>query len=150
VVRQDLLRWLKKESETRGATILYATHIFDGLDDWPTHLHYLHFTGRTGWQGRLNDLEMYQQLRAEGYPSPLLRIAETWLRAELEEMKAKSLHEAEDGVAAREESDPLTTPCTSAMRERVLCVAFGKLSLTPVVCELYRHQRRRVRIRTHV
>ena len=41
VVRQDLLRWLKRESETRGATILYATHIFDGLDDWPTHLHYL-------------------------------------------------------------------------------------------------------------
>lgn len=112
VVRQDLLRWLKKESETRGATILYATHIFDGLDDWPTHLHYLHYTGRTGWQGRLTDLEMYQQLRAEGYPSPLLRIAETWLRAELEEMKAKSLHEAEDGVAAREESDPLATPCT--------------------------------------
>ena len=41
VVRQDLLRWLRYESETRGATILYATHIFDGLDDWPTHLHYL-------------------------------------------------------------------------------------------------------------
>ena len=41
VVRQDLLRWLRRESETRGATILYATHIFDGLDDWPTHLHYL-------------------------------------------------------------------------------------------------------------
>ena len=38
VVRQDLLRWLKRESETRKATVLYATHIFDGLDDWPTHL----------------------------------------------------------------------------------------------------------------
>ena len=41
VVRQDLLRYLRRESEQRGATILYATHIFDGLDDWPTHLHYL-------------------------------------------------------------------------------------------------------------
>ena len=28
-----------------------ATHIFDGLDDWPTHLHYLNIEGVTGWQG---------------------------------------------------------------------------------------------------
>ena len=52
VVRQDLLMYLKKESETRGATILYATHIFDGLDDWPTHLHYLCNKGHTGFQVR--------------------------------------------------------------------------------------------------
>jgi CCR4-NOT complex subunit CAF16 len=30
-VRQDLLQWLVRESDERGATILYATHIFDGL-----------------------------------------------------------------------------------------------------------------------
>lgn len=52
VVRQDLLRYLRRESEQRGATILYATHIFDGLDDWPTHLHYLCNKGHTGWQVR--------------------------------------------------------------------------------------------------
>ena len=80
VVRQDLLRWLKRESETRGCTILYATHIFDGLDDWPTHLHYLCNKGRTGWQGKIEDLDLYQNLRKAGEPSPLLRIAETWLR----------------------------------------------------------------------
>ena len=51
IVRMDLLKWLKNESETRGATILYATHIFDGLDDWPTNLHYLKHGGVTGWQG---------------------------------------------------------------------------------------------------
>lgn len=33
-VRQDLLSWLVRESDERGATIVYATHIFDGLDDW--------------------------------------------------------------------------------------------------------------------
>jgi CCR4-NOT complex subunit CAF16 len=53
VVRQDLLRYLRRESEQRGATILYATHIFDGLDDWPTHLHYLCNKGHTGWQVQL-------------------------------------------------------------------------------------------------
>ena len=41
VVRQDLLLWLHKESVEKGATIIYATHIFDGLDEWPTHLTYL-------------------------------------------------------------------------------------------------------------
>lgn len=83
VVRLDLLNWLKNESETRGATIIYATHIFDGLDDWPTHMHYLCNKGRTGWQGEVKDLQLYKDLRAAGEPSPLLRIAETWLRNEL-------------------------------------------------------------------
>jgi CCR4-NOT complex subunit CAF16 len=38
LVRQRLLNFLVEECETRGATILYATHIFDGLDAFPTHL----------------------------------------------------------------------------------------------------------------
>ena len=102
VVRQDLLKWLKRESETRGATIIYATHIFDGLDDWPTCLHYLNHHGHTGWQGRTEDLELYKTLRASGEPSPLLRIAEAWLRAELLEKK----QEKASGPAAIAESDP--------------------------------------------
>lgn len=80
VVRQDLLRWLRRECEvrprrqhavfeiihsssstslsirlllvllpqTRGSTVIYATHIFDGLDDWPTHLHYITYKGTSG------------------------------------------------------------------------------------------------------
>lgn len=39
--RQNLLRWLERDSKERNATIIYATHIFDGLELWPTHLHYL-------------------------------------------------------------------------------------------------------------
>ena len=58
----------------RGATIVYATHIFDGLDDWPTHIHYLHYPGRTGWQGRLEENEYYMELRASGHPSPMLKV----------------------------------------------------------------------------
>ena len=29
------------EAEERGVTIVYCTHIFDGLDDWPTHIAYV-------------------------------------------------------------------------------------------------------------
>ncbi|GBG28497.1 ABC transporter I family member 20 [Hondaea fermentalgiana] len=38
VVRADFLAYLKRECEERGATIIYATHIFDGMDEWPTDL----------------------------------------------------------------------------------------------------------------
>ncbi|KAG8955627.1 CCR4-NOT regulatory complex component [Tulasnella sp. 424] len=38
LVRSDLLAFLKSESESRGATILYATHIFDGISHFPTHV----------------------------------------------------------------------------------------------------------------
>jgi ABC-type uncharacterized transport system ATPase subunit len=31
----------QEECETRGAAIIYATHIFDGLESWPTHVAYV-------------------------------------------------------------------------------------------------------------
>lgn len=43
LVRDDLLTFLKKDSEERGATILYATHIFDGLNSFPTHIAHMRF-----------------------------------------------------------------------------------------------------------
>ncbi|CCM03347.1 uncharacterized protein FIBRA_05476 [Fibroporia radiculosa] len=42
LVRDDLLKFLRTDSQTRGATILYATHIFDGLNDFPTHVAHMH------------------------------------------------------------------------------------------------------------
>jgi CCR4-NOT complex subunit CAF16 len=103
-VRQDLLQWLREESIKNKATIIYATHIFDGLDDWPTHLEYLTNKGNTGWQGKLYDLEYYQELRKMGHPSPLLKIAERWLRSELVESNYEN--EIALGGAAQAEKDP--------------------------------------------
>ena len=105
VVRIDLLKWLKRESETRKATIIYATHIFDGLEDWPTHLHYLCNKGHTGWQGRIETLDLYKELRTKGEPSPLLRIAERWLRDEL--VKSNNKPEEASGEAALSARDPM-------------------------------------------
>jgi ABC-type uncharacterized transport system ATPase subunit len=39
--RMDLLEFFRQECEERGATIIYATHIFDGLENWITHIAYL-------------------------------------------------------------------------------------------------------------
>jgi CCR4-NOT complex subunit CAF16 len=41
VARLRLLQFFKQECEERQATILYATHIFDGLEGWVTHLAYM-------------------------------------------------------------------------------------------------------------
>ncbi|KAJ3878103.1 P-loop containing nucleoside triphosphate hydrolase protein [Lentinula edodes] len=38
LVRDGLLNFLKDETVNRGATVVYATHIFDGLNDFPTHI----------------------------------------------------------------------------------------------------------------
>ncbi|TFK75933.1 P-loop containing nucleoside triphosphate hydrolase protein [Pluteus cervinus] len=46
LVRDDLLNFLKADSEARNATILCkynATHIFDGLNNFPTHVAHMRF-----------------------------------------------------------------------------------------------------------
>lgn len=101
-VRQDLLRWLEKESISRNATIIYATHIFDGLDDWPTHLTYLTDVGDTGWQGRLEELEYYQKLKEEKHPAKMLAVADYWLRKELERNRARRVFEKAQGCGVHE------------------------------------------------
>ena len=38
LVRSELLNFLRRETEGRLCTIVYCTHIFDGLAGWPTYL----------------------------------------------------------------------------------------------------------------
>lgn len=121
IVRMDLLRWLKAESEKTGCTILYATHIFDGLDDWPSHLHYLKHNGETGWQGKTEDLEIYREFKAQGATSPLLKVAEYWLRKELKDQKdaaaagsTNASAEPADGEGAHKNKDPTQASYLSA------------------------------------
>lgn len=83
--------------------ISYATHIFDGLDDWPTHVHFLTNKGSTGWHGELQDLDLWRQFRESGETSPMLRVAETWLRSELQ---SRGSQEEASGEAAQRERDP--------------------------------------------
>ena len=76
--------WLIKESNERGATIIYATHLFDGIEDWETYIHYLVDEEKCGWQGEIQYLEKYQKLKEENHPHKMLAISDHWLRAELE------------------------------------------------------------------
>jgi len=81
ISRTDFLTFLREESEQRGATILYATHIFDGLEQWATHMVYLS-RGTVVKYGRLAEFDDLQARIAARTPAPLLRTVETWLRQE--------------------------------------------------------------------
>jgi CCR4-NOT complex subunit CAF16 len=41
VSRERFLEWLKRESHQKGITVLYSTHILDGMGDWATRLVYM-------------------------------------------------------------------------------------------------------------
>ncbi len=79
VARADLLAFLRAETERHGAGVVYATHVFDGLDDWATHLTWI-AGGRLQVSAPLAGLPEWQQLRAAGVASPLHRLVEGWLR----------------------------------------------------------------------
>ncbi len=80
------------------------------MDDWPTHIHYLNNKGSTGWQGEVKNNEIYNQLRASGEPSPMLRLVEYWLRAELEDMQSRKENEKASGQVLCDDSNPLLHP----------------------------------------
>ena len=79
VARANLLRFLRKESEARGTTLLYATHILDGLDHWATHIAFMD-DGRIRLFDRLENIRELRDLREAHVSSPLYRMVERWLR----------------------------------------------------------------------
>lgn len=88
--RAEFLDWLKRETETRECTIVYATHILDNLAGWPTHLVHMHMGTIKEWdtaEKMLNNLD-------EGVgPSGNSRLGElvlSWLRADLKERGPRS------------------------------------------------------------
>jgi len=72
IARQDLLAFLREESELRGTTILYATHIFDTLDRWATDIVYL--------VGGKVVLDAPIAAVSELAEQPLVSVVERWLR----------------------------------------------------------------------
>ncbi|CAA7390509.1 unnamed protein product [Spirodela intermedia] len=75
VTRMDLLDFFKEECDQRGATIVYATHIFDGLETWATHAAYIQ-------DGELRRSEPLSELPEMKGAKNLLSVVESWLRAE--------------------------------------------------------------------
>ncbi|MQM00874.1 hypothetical protein Taro_033621 [Colocasia esculenta] len=75
VTRMDLLDFFKEECDQRGATIVYATHIFDGLETWATHVAYIQ-------DGELKRSDKLSELQEMKSATNLLSVVESWLRSE--------------------------------------------------------------------
>merc|ERR1719382_1753283 len=76
--REGLLSFLRRETEERGATVFYATHIFDSLASWATHL--LYFSkGGIAKCCRMKDLTEYHDLIAQGTRVPLYSLMKEWV-----------------------------------------------------------------------
>lgn len=69
----------------RGATIVYATHIFDGLETWATHLAYIQ-------DGELRRAEKLSEIDGLKNSANLLSVVESWLRSEIKEEKKKPVN----------------------------------------------------------
>jgi len=80
LVRRNLLRHLKEKTIEEKSTILYATHVFDGMANWPTHL--MHVSGGRISVQKLEEIEEYKDLIKNWdhtKDSPLSALIESWL-----------------------------------------------------------------------
>ena len=135
--RLDLLAFLAEECETRGAVVVYATHIFDGLQGWATHL--AHVSRGKLLRGGLvtevaPEMDAGTWRSGEGRsaadaaalkPRKLLTVVEAWLRSERDEARAekrkKAAEAAEAGAAGggscAAEAAAAATATTAAKRD---------------------------------
>lgn len=126
LARADLLNYLKKECKERGATIIYATHIFDGLEDWPSHIVYVA-------HGKLQLALPLEEVKELSNLS-LMRTVESWLRKERNEERARRRERKEKGLLEYEKrvegSRVVGDPAKSAARVTNNGWAAGRLTST--------------------
>merc|ERR1712072_953787 len=67
--REGILAFLKAESELRGCTVFYCTHIFDRLEGWASHM--LHLSkGQVVRSCKMSELKEYDELVSAGSSTP--------------------------------------------------------------------------------
>jgi len=82
--REGLLEFLRRESEEKGATIFYATHIFDYLAHWATHIVFFS-KAKIARCCAMSDLEEYHSLVAKGVQCPLYSLMKEWVLREYDQ-----------------------------------------------------------------
>lgn len=82
--RKKVLQWLRRETETRGATVVYATHILDNLSDWPSHLVHMSL-GRVKKFGAVEEIYDKEVGTAKADSGRLGALVLKWLEQDLEE-----------------------------------------------------------------
>ena len=86
----DVLSFLRCETESRTCTIVYCTHIFDGLSGWPTHLLKVSL-GRVMAFDSITEIERIQQRDGGSYNSALYEVCLAWLKEDKERRGRRGL-----------------------------------------------------------
>lgn len=82
--RANFLGFLRRETESRDATVVYATHILDNLAEWPTHLVHMSL-GRVKKTGRMEDFDVQAGGAGSRGNSQLGDLSLRWLAEDLKE-----------------------------------------------------------------
>ncbi|KAF7562800.1 hypothetical protein G7046_g1338 [Stylonectria norvegica] len=88
--RASFLAWLKRETELRECTIVYATHILDNLAGWPTHLVHMHMGAIKEWGAADKMLDSIDASVGATGNSRLGELVLGWLRQDLKDRGPRS------------------------------------------------------------
>ncbi|KAI9898314.1 hypothetical protein N3K66_006674 [Trichothecium roseum] len=83
--RAEFLGWLKRETENRECTIVYATHILDNLAGWPTHLVHMHLGTIKEWDTAESMLSNMGPTEGPSGNSTLGELVLGWLKQDLKD-----------------------------------------------------------------
>lgn len=92
--RHNFLQFLKRETESRSCTIVYATHILDNLAQWPTHLVHMSLGKVKKW-GQMGTFEVPRTDGGEEGNSRLGQLVMSWLKEDLKERGPRNGRKAE-------------------------------------------------------
>ncbi len=94
--RSQFLGFLRRETESRECTVVYATHILDNLAGWATHLVHMHLGTVKEWGEAEKMLEEVDREGRERVGAPgnskLGELVLQWLRDDLGERGPRSQH----------------------------------------------------------
>ncbi|KAI8659452.1 hypothetical protein LRP88_06019 [Fusarium phalaenopsidis] len=88
--RAEFLGWLKRETEIRECTIVYATHILDNLAGWPSHLVHMHLGTVKEWDEADKMLSTIDGTVGASGNSRLGELVLSWLRDDRNERGPRS------------------------------------------------------------
>lgn len=60
--RNRFFKYLSKECKNRGASVVYATHIFDQADSWASHVAFMQLNKKLSPIHKLSEYEPYQEI----------------------------------------------------------------------------------------
>ena len=99
LARTNFLDWLKRETEERGATVVYATHIFDGVSTWPSHLVHMRL-GRVSEWGKAEEfgVNLGSEVLVKSGHSPLGELVLKWLQEDLATRGPRNAGQVSEGA----------------------------------------------------